>query len=96
MMARVGAEDDESFTFESAVRGHHVFKRIWTPVNGQLLQVRAETGNERDPYAVATVHDDTIVGHHMCLAKFQEQRSTFFSMVDGCDLYSAKIGTFGA
>ena len=63
MMARVGAEDDESFTFESAVRGHHVFKRIWTPVNGQLLQVRAETGNERDPYAVATVHDDTIVGH---------------------------------
>ena len=32
----------------------------------------------------------------MCLAKFQEQRSTFFSMVDGCDLYSAKIGTFGA
>ena len=55
MMARVGAEDDESFTFESAVRGHHVFKRIWTPVNGQLLQVRAETGNERDPYAVATV-----------------------------------------
>ena len=37
MMARVGAEDDESFTFESAVRGHHVFKRIWTPVNGQLL-----------------------------------------------------------
>ena len=47
MMARVGAEDDESFTFESAVRGHHVFKRIWTPVNGQLLQVRAEIGNER-------------------------------------------------
>ena len=48
MMARVTAEDDESFTFESAVRGHHVFKRIWTTVNGQLLQVRAETGNEQD------------------------------------------------
>ena len=49
--ARVTAEDDESFTFESAVRGHHVFKRIWTPVNGQLLQVtevRAETVDERD------------------------------------------------
>ena len=27
---------------------HHVFKRMWTPVNGWLLQVRAETGNERD------------------------------------------------
>ena len=48
MMARVTAEDDESFTFESAVRGYHVFKRIWTPVNGQLLQVGAEIGNERD------------------------------------------------
>ena len=44
------------------MREHHVFKRIWTPVNGQLLQVRAETGNERDAYADATVHDNTIVG----------------------------------
>ena len=81
MMARVTAEDDESFTFESAVRGHYVFKRICTPVNGQLLQVRAETGNERDAYAVAMVHDDTIVGHMPTHA---------------CNLYSAKIGTFGA
>ena len=45
------------------VRGHHIFRRIWTPVIGQLLQVQAETGNERDPHAVATVHNDAIVGH---------------------------------
>ena len=49
MMARVGAEDDESFTFESAVRGHHVFKRIWTPVNGGRERERErekERGNK--------------------------------------------------
>ena len=62
IVVRVTAEDDESFTFESAVRRIHVFKRIWTPVNGQVLQIRAETGNDEDASAVATVHNITIFG----------------------------------
>ena len=37
--------DEESFQLESAVRGHHVFKSVWTPVVGELLQVQAEAGN---------------------------------------------------
>ena len=65
-MAEGAAADEESFLLGSTVRGHHIFKRIWTPVIGQLLQVQAGTGNERDPHAVATVHNDAIVGHLPC------------------------------
>ena len=53
-MAEGAAADEESFLLRSMVRGHHIFKRIWMPVIGQLLQVQAETGNEWDPHAVAT------------------------------------------
>ena len=55
--------DEESFRLENTVRGHHIFERIWMPVIGQLLQVQAETGNEQDPPTVATVLNDSIVGH---------------------------------
>lgn len=43
-----------------AVRGHHIYKRIWEPVIGQRLQVRKEEGNE-DNYAVAIVNGEEIV-----------------------------------
>ena len=63
-MAMAGAAtNEESFMLVSSVRGHHVYKRIWTPVNGQLLQVQAEAGNPHDSHAVSTVHGDTVVGH---------------------------------
>ena len=34
-----------------------MFKRVWTPVTEQSLQVRAGTGNKHDSYAVATIHN---------------------------------------
>ena len=36
---------DEHCTLESGVREHHVFKAMWTPWTGQMLQVHAEPGN---------------------------------------------------
>lgn len=47
------AADSETFTLESVVRGHHVYKRIWSPRTGQVLQASAETGNPEDRHAVA-------------------------------------------
>ena len=38
-----------------------MFKRVWMPVTGQSLQVRAETCNKNDSYAVATPYNDTIL-----------------------------------
>ena len=51
---------------ESVVRGHHVFKRIWTPVVGEVLTVAREAGNTEDRFAVAVTKDDMVVGHVPC------------------------------
>ena len=42
---------------ESVVRGHHVYKAIWTPVIGEELEVRTEDDNDHDQHAVAVVKD---------------------------------------
>ncbi len=47
-------------TLDSVVRGHHVYKRIWTPTVGEQLQLRPE---EDDPRAVAVLKHGVIVGH---------------------------------
>ena len=48
---------------ESVVRGHHVFKQIWTPVVGKVLTVAIEAGNTEDRFAIAVTKDDMVVGH---------------------------------
>lgn len=62
-MAAGAATDDETFILESTIRGHHVYKRVWTPVIGQELQVQAERGNAHDLHAVCTLHAGVVVGH---------------------------------
>ena len=62
-MAAATHDPEESFQIESCVRGHHVFKATWTPLLGQFLEVQPESGNSHDAYAIATLLDDTIVGH---------------------------------
>ena len=47
------AADNETFTLESVVRGHHVYKRIWSPRTGHVMEASAETGNPEDRHAVA-------------------------------------------
>ena len=54
---------DFSFTFESVIRGHHVYKSVWTPFIGETLSLTIEDGNAEDPYAVAVMKGTTIVGH---------------------------------
>ena len=52
-----------SFTYNSCVRGHHVYKAIWTPKLNEELLCRREPGNKEDLHAVATMKDDVVVGH---------------------------------
>ena len=47
----------------SVVKGHHVYKFVWTPVIGQELKTKLEEDNEHDKHAVAVLLDDQIVGH---------------------------------
>ena len=53
----------EHLCIESAVRGHHIYKRTWTPLIGEVLQTATERRNEHDRFAVAVTKDDNTVGH---------------------------------
>ena len=52
-----------SFSVESTVRGHHVYKTQWTPIIGKDLCVQIEEHNTFDRFAVAVLKDDVIVSH---------------------------------
>ena len=45
------------------MRGHHIYKRIWTPSIGEQLSLPAEENNCFDKHAVAVVKDGEVVGH---------------------------------
>ena len=40
-------------TFDSYVRGYHVYKEFWNPTTGNTLTAKPEFGNPHDPYTVA-------------------------------------------
>ena len=44
---------DAELHVDRVVRGHHVYKSIWTPVLGEELSVEPENGNEHDRYAMS-------------------------------------------
>ena len=48
---------------ESVVRGHHVYKDVWTPSIGEVLSTTKERRNGHDRFAVAVTQDGTVVGH---------------------------------
>ena len=54
---------DDRFEFSSVIRGHHVYKDIFTPTIGKILQSRREPDNSYDSFAVAIIENDTIVRH---------------------------------
>ena len=60
---RAGGSNMENFTFNSAVRGYHVYKVVWKPTIGKNLQEDQELGNEADKFAVKVIKNNKIVGH---------------------------------
>ena len=55
--------DDFSFELSSVIRGHHVYKSVWSPSIGEVLSLQTDAENEHDAYAVGTIKDSTVVGH---------------------------------
>ena len=41
-----------TYQVESVIRGHHIYKTVWTPFIGETLSLRIEDGNEQDSFAV--------------------------------------------
>ena len=54
---------EAAYCFESVVRGHHIYKTIWTPSLGEILMVFPEPLNDHGRHAVCVKKDDVIVGH---------------------------------
>ena len=52
-----------TFSVEAMIRGHHVYKEIWIPVEGEILSCMREVGNLHDPMAVAVKKGTDVVGH---------------------------------
>ena len=62
-MASVGDGNEVIYLYESVIRGHHVYKRIWTPTTGEILSVNSDPANRHDRFARAVLKVGAIVGH---------------------------------
>ena len=52
-----------TLSFSSIIRGHHVYKTIWTPYVVKELVLAAEESNLFDRHAVAVLkHSEIVVG----------------------------------
>ena len=52
-----------SYSFDSVIRGHHIYKFTWTPFIGEELILQPEGNNEHDKHAVAVMKDGIVMGH---------------------------------
>jgi len=52
-MTSTPVSDDSIFLHKSVIQGHHIFKGIWTPRTGEIVQVQQEAGNPHDRNAGA-------------------------------------------
>ena len=88
-MANQGSSRLEKAT---VIRGHHVYKDIWTPYVGEELSLSPEDDNDHDRYAVAVVKGRNIVGHipHIVLLQLST-RSHACSYVWQLLNYSANV-----
>ena len=51
-----------SHQMESVIRGHHVYKHVWTPFEGEELVLEQEHHNSYDHYATKVMKDGVTVG----------------------------------
>ena len=59
------ASNCRSFEFTAAIRGFHIYQKVWQPELNDTLVCIHERGNEFDAFSVKTVRadDNAIVGH---------------------------------
>ena len=51
------------YQLQWCVRGYHIYKEEWEAAVGEKLKCEREKNNVKDPYAVAVVRENVIVGH---------------------------------
>ena len=53
---------DSGFQLEGVVRGHHIYKSVWTPFIGEDLSLQQEPDNSYDSFAVTVMKEGHVVG----------------------------------
>ena len=53
----------DEFTFDSAVRGNHVYQDVWKPAAGEKLKAEQKFDNLMDKFAVNVMKNRETVGH---------------------------------
>ena len=56
-------EDNAVLLHESVIRGHHIYKSVWSPRVGEIVSVDREHGNSHDRHAVCLLKGSSIIGH---------------------------------
>ncbi len=57
-------DQDDVYLHKSFVRGHRIYKRVWSPIIGEVLELLREEGNEHDRFAVCLLKPRAeTVGH---------------------------------
>ena len=51
------------YQLQWCVRGYHIYKEEWEAAVGEELKCEREKNNVKDPYTVAVVRENVIVGH---------------------------------
>ena len=69
---RPTATPSNQFVVKYSVRGHHLYKRIWSPSVGEPFETFCEWDNEHDKYAVA-VHLNNLKNNPHLPLLYQEQ-----------------------
>ena len=57
------AGGDAIFVLSSVIRGHHIYKTVWSPSTGEILEAVREPHNPHDHHAVCLRKTEVIVGH---------------------------------
>ena len=48
-----GAQGMQQFEINCASRGFHIYRDMWRPVRGEILEVEQDYGNVHDPFALS-------------------------------------------
>ena len=62
-MCSMASQCSDSYEKTSVIRGHHIYKSIWTLIIREELVLEAQDDNEHDKHAVGVMKDGCVVGH---------------------------------
>ena len=54
---------DAIFVLSSVIRGHHIYKTVWSLSTGEILEAAREPDNPHDHHAMCLRETEVIVGH---------------------------------